>query len=1851
MPSPLILLTSSTRTLATSAQKLSFRRATRRQRQHATLSNQPPPTDISHTSHGSSALASSSSPAAAPSIDASTLTPMMHQWSTLKAQHPSHLLLFRLGDFYELFYQDAVTASALLSLTLTSRLSIPMCGFPHYGLPQQLRKLLAANTTAAVCEQTETVLDRQKRVGKGKGVVERDVVRIVTKGTLVEEGWLNPKHFNFLLALYSALGDADGKLGTCWLDVSTGVFEHGSVPTASALSHELARLQPVEVLLPPSLAQRADIQRLLAGYTTTVRDEAVWSEDLTGHIHSWQQLAEERRRQATDGADDEQLQAEADADTVPPLLAPPTPPTAADASMTELHPADLLLQCNGVELRACSAVLDYLLYTHRKALPRLFSLPSHPDASSPSSSAVMWIDAITRRSLELTHSSSRQTRTGSLLHTIDHTLTSAGARLLSSHLASPLTTQQAINERLDMVEWAFDDRGLMDGIRGRLKQVEDVQRGVQRIVMRKGGGGAREMRGIVRSIEKGREIAQLLQSSCTMRRQSGRVVPPSIQPLLTLLTHPSLQSLAALLDSAIVDEPPALLEYGGFIRHSYHAPLATLSSSSVSSQESIDALQARYRRVLGLATLKIKKNTGIGYYIEVSAAKAERLEEERSALRLDEGGGGGEGGSERAELLRGLSLFQQLRNEYRYKSRPLLSLQNSLTLTSDELHSLELMLYGRLRTAVMTHSSLLSSLAQALATLDVYCGLAHLARDGGYVRPEVLEGGGEEGEVLEVEAGRHPVVEARLYARYRDREKQRQRELEEAAPAADDIDAADGDIADSPAVFTLPSASTAPYLDFTPNDCRLTTGSGHLCLLTGPNMAGKCFKRGTLLLLYNGDTIAVEDVRAGDRLMGDDGTPRTVEEGSVRHYTQPDGTDSDSEDHTEGTGSAFDSAAAAQSDSTAEETDADVEVDDDFMTEEEALDAAFGRLSEEQRAEVDAMDEDELEELLEDWKERHAEWLREREAERAEEEDERVYLQQLRVEMAATNTVPSQDLRADTDDITIPATRLDAILAPDALDELYQELLLSTPVPTPPLSPRPQSSSLLPARPPALLTPRTRQRVLTRSYARQHDIAVAPAFSRLWSPPPVSRTSMAEVETAFSRLCSPPPADVEAASTLDSTAMDSTAIANEGEGEATCEETQEQEDGEDAVEQVMLEQREKLWQITPNYSGAVPFTVNGAHILVLVNNSRPRVKKRADPKRGAKAKGRCTPTWRLLQWLVDRTTNAMRCLATTYATQAAAQTALAAALAAWTPLEWEVSVDQFRATSRHVRRLCMLISCGQPIAFQNDQQTSLCDILTDILGQKPSNEQLHYMAWWLGLWLTDGDTTSPSIYQRGAPPPDAHSHHEVMYRLHQYSVLFSGRRPQQTLSKVSSAGWHVYVFRWAAGTVAARVLAAYGLRFNKHVPQALICDSIDVRRHFMAGIIDGDGYFRKEKAAYELSAKHRAVCEGYKSLAASLGMRSGGVMMRLNTNQTGNQYVGYRLHLSGSSWEVAQHCAAAYKRSPQPGTAAYRIPIKEPRCSGFRLQRVQADDYCGFAVDGNRRFLLADYTVTHNVSKHANTRTRYDDETSAQTHSPPIFCWLVATHHTVLCGSCFKSTYLRQNALLVLLASIGSFVPAARLRFTPVDRLFSRVGGSVSDDLSRDQSTFMSEMLELAAILHHATSRSLVIVDEVGRGTSTFDGLAIALASLEWLHDRSRCRALFATHYHELAMAQERLPGMSCWKMEVQEEAEAGADVDAEQGAAVTGERAEGAKGRGGSSDVHFLHRVVPGVVSSSYGIHVARLAGLPPSVSSRAEQVLGDLEGGKDSYKQLVRSVVMGTAAPVAAPQTISLTLSVDHR
>jgi DNA mismatch repair protein MutS len=206
-----------------------------------------------------------------------------------------------------------------------------------------------------------------------------------------------------------------------------------------------------------------------------------------------------------------------------------------------------------------------------------------------------------------------------------------------------------------------------------------------------------------------------------------------------------------------------------------------------------------------------------------------------------------------------------------------------------------------------------------------------------------------------------------------------------------------------------------------------------------------------------------------------------------------------------------------------------------------------------------------------------------------------------------------------------------------------------------------------------------------------------------------------------------------------------------------------------------------------------------------------------------------------------------------------------------------------------------------------------------------------------------------------------------------------------------------------------------------------------------------------------------------------------------------------------------------------------------------------------------------------------------------------------------------KSTFLRQNALIAVLAQIGAYVPARSAHIGAIDRLFSRVGAA--DDLARGRSTFMVEMVETAAILNQATKRSLVILDEIGRGTATYDGLSIAWSTLEHLHDVNRCRALFATHYHELVALASRLASLMPHTMRVKE----------------------------WQNEVVFLHEVAPGAADRSYGIHVAKLAGLPDAVIARAEEVLRSLESGEQSgaVSRLAQDLPLFAAAPAPAGRT----------
>ena len=388
---------------------------------------------------------------------------------------------------------------------------------------------------------------------------------------------------------------------------------------------------------------------------------------------------------------------------------------------------------------------------------------------------------------------------------------------------------------------------------------------------------------------------------------------------------------------------------------------------------------------------------------------------------------------------------------------------------------------------------------------------------------------------------------------------------------------------------------------------------------------------------------------------------------------------------------------------------------------------------------------------------------------------------------------------------------------------------------------------------------------------------------------------------------------------------------------------------------------EPLYRITPTWTGAQPFTVNGAHILVLTNNAKPFKVQRND--------GRNNGYWRVYWWELG-TDNVMSKRSMTRAawTEADAQAEVDRRTATWRPLEWEVSVEDFLGATSGVRNVCMLMA-SKAVTFHNPALPSLLAVLTAVLGAAPAAAQVEYMAWWLGCWLADGDSGRAAVYQGGPAQPDPHSHHQIFAELLRYQQVF-GQPVRQVFDQLSTSGSPVYSFSYGMASVAGGVLRAYNLIGNKHIPRALICDSLDVRWRLLAGLIDGDGHYRPVLNDYELPAKERDVCAGYKELAATLGLRNSDVHPHLNTDQqTGVQYLGHRVCLTGHMWDVVQYCAATYKQCPQPGTAGYVAKNKDSRCYDFTVRQLPEDKYFGFAVHGgvNRRFLLEDYTVTHNT--------------------------------------------------------------------------------------------------------------------------------------------------------------------------------------------------------------------------------------------------------------------------------------------
>ncbi|MDG2242484.1 MAG: DNA mismatch repair protein MutS [Rhodospirillaceae bacterium] len=651
---------------------------------------------------------------------------MMAQYLSIKDEYPESLLFYRMGDFYELFFEDAKNAAEALDIALTKRgqhegEDIPMCGVPVHSHENYLSKLIRKGFKVAVCEQMEKPAEAKKR--GSKSVVKRDVVRLITPGTITEDALLDARAHNAL----AAVAISGGELGLAWVDVSTGDLELQKIGV-DRLSAALARLDPGEILISDHLSDDATIGPLLHD----------WDGCLT-LLPSVRFDSENARRRME--------------------------------SLYAVKSLDAFGSFGRAEIAAAGALADYIDLTQKGRMPRL-KAPRRLGYG-----AVMEIDAATRRNLELTRTLTGE-RQGSLLGVVDMTRTGAGARLLASRLAAPLTDPGEIAARLDQVDILVETPACRLAIRDVLKSTPDIERALSRITLDR--GGPRDLAAIRDALTQIPVLKEKVGEAAAGSSNTLRPDPFS-SGIKKLGEH---GILVDRLSHALGDEIPMLARDGGFIRSGYDETLDELRSLRDNSRKNMAGLQTRYAEETGIQTLKVRHNNVLGYYVEVPARHGDSL---MATGRPAKG----------AEATVGQTAFihrQTMANAMRFSTVELGDLEDRIRSAADKALALELELFTRLIDEVTSRIDDVATTAEALAEVDVAAGLAQVAVDRRYTRPTV-----DSGTAFKIEDGRHAVVEAAL------------------SRASD-------------AAF-VPNGCDL-------NESGIDAG-GNLWLITGPNMAGK----------------------------------------------------------------------------------------------------------------------------------------------------------------------------------------------------------------------------------------------------------------------------------------------------------------------------------------------------------------------------------------------------------------------------------------------------------------------------------------------------------------------------------------------------------------------------------------------------------------------------------------------------------------------------------------------------------------------------------------------------------------------------------------------------------------------------------------------------------------------------------------------------------------------------------------------------------------------------------------------------------------------------------------------------
>ncbi len=623
-------------------------------------------------------------------------TPAMRQYRSIKEQYPEYILLFRMGDFYEMFYEDARIASRVLGLALTSRSkgpsAVPLAGIPYHALDNYLARLVRAEYRVAICEQVEDSKD-------AKGVVKREVTRLVTPGTLTDETLLDHREGNYLAAVFAKGADGANSAGIAWVELSSGAFWAMCVP-ADHVTDELIRVRPAEVILPEG----------------SRFDEPPWRDNLRSVL-----------------------------DTAVTSRAPWAFDAHGASKVLNDHFQTTTLEGFGFpdwdeSISAAGAIIEYLRETQKSAMGHIRQLKKFERSD------YMAIDGNTLRCLEVHRTLRTHRRSGSLLSCVDKTCTGMGARLLERWLTFPLVNYSAIVARQDAVAFFLEDRRRLDAIRKLLGDCTQIDRVSSNIAM--GRVRPRELVALGRTIGILPELARCIGDDCCD---------------LVGQFHPHLLGLdeaGELIDHAIDTDCPNVLRDGGVIAAGFDEELDRLRRVGTRGQSWLADYQRGQSKQTGIP-LKVGYNKVFGYYIEISNVHRDKAP---------------------ADYIR----KQTLKNAERYITDELKKYESEVLTAAERARDMENRLFEQVRLELVGYLAQFQAAGEALAQLDVLCGLAQLAAERSYVRPTITQEN-----TLHIVDGKHPVLAEQL------REQ------------------------------------------FVPNDVKMDLQDNRLLIITGPNMAGK----------------------------------------------------------------------------------------------------------------------------------------------------------------------------------------------------------------------------------------------------------------------------------------------------------------------------------------------------------------------------------------------------------------------------------------------------------------------------------------------------------------------------------------------------------------------------------------------------------------------------------------------------------------------------------------------------------------------------------------------------------------------------------------------------------------------------------------------------------------------------------------------------------------------------------------------------------------------------------------------------------------------------------------------------